>query len=290
MLGITNLSKLKKLKSSGVKLIAVDYDGTVFDRNNSKYNNPIKVIKLINEVVSNKIDFVLISARNTTLEVGFRKLASQFCKKNNKTLTFWRSGGNGMNLAKITFTKDPEKIKIKKIYSNFISDKDVKITLDVYKKINIKLDNNSCIFFKQFLNKKLPEDLVSAKYLKLMLPYDGAVFIENVKISFVLPSSKKEQREIIKIFKKELEPYGLNVGYGGLPFVDISKQLKRNGKKVDGKLLAVKTIIKKLNINEKQVATFGDMPYGNDKGLLSLPYSFILSVVSVYKAIKFLVS
>ena len=41
------LTKLRDLKKSGIKLIASDYDGTLFDRNNPRFNNPEKVIKLI---------------------------------------------------------------------------------------------------------------------------------------------------------------------------------------------------------------------------------------------------
>lgn len=266
--------KLKKVRSLGIKLIACDYDGTVFDRKDKTFNDPIKVIELIYKVRKTGIEFMLISARNTTLEIGFRELISKFCNKKRETLTIWRSGGNGMNLSKITFSTDLLKTKITKIYSNSISLKEACLSLDIYKKLNIKADRLSTIFFREFLNKKLPEDLVSKNFFNLMKPFNGAVFAESAKISFVLPSIKRDHRKIITYFKDKLHSKGLNVSYNGLCFVDISKKLKENNKIIDGKLLAIKTVMNKLKIGKKQVVTFGDSPEGNDVGLLSLPYSF----------------
>jgi len=266
--------KLNEIKSFGIRLIACDYDGTVFDRNNKNFDDPIKVVKLIYNVRKAGLEFMLISARNATLEIDFRDLVSKFCKKKDETLTIWRSGGNGMNLSRITFSKDSSKTKMNKIYSNSISLNDARIALNIYKKLNIKPDMRSKTFFRKFLNKKLPEDLVPSKFLKIMKPFNGAVFAESSKISFILPSNKGDHKKIVSYFKDKLGSTGLNVSYSGLYFIDISKKLKKNNRLIDGKLLAINTAMNELRIGRKQVVTFGDSPDGNDEGLLSLPYSF----------------
>lgn len=110
--------------------------------------------------------------------------------------------------------------------------------------------------------------------MRLARKYNGKIFAESVKITFVLPTDQSKQKKIIEILRKKLSPYGLNVGWGRIPFADVSKKLTGNGKIIDGKLLMIRNIIKKLQISDKQVATFGDAPNDNNKGLLSFPFSF----------------
>ena len=171
------LTKLRDLKKSGIKLIASDYDGTLFDRNNPRFNNPEKVIKLIYEVVNAGIEFLLISARNTTLEVEFSKTVSKISKQKKQPLTIWKSGGNGMNLVKVTYYPDFAQPKYKTIYSRSISIADIKRVLQLYKGIAIQSDPQSCAFFKQYIDKKLPEEFVPKKYVKLMFSFNGSIFI-----------------------------------------------------------------------------------------------------------------
>jgi len=56
---------------------------------------------------------------------------------------------------------------------------------------------------------------------------------------------------------------------GDETYVHITRKLKE-----DSKAVAIKTILATLGLEKNQVATFGDMPTGNDSGLLSFPYSF----------------
>lgn len=305
---------LKKIKTSKFSIIAVDYDGTIFDRYDPVYNNLEKALQLAYETTKKGIEFAFISGRNTTLEMELRETAPLFCKKKKTNLTIWRSGGNGMNLYKITYTPRTKDIKIETIYSNNISIEAVKKAIGIYKDLNIQPDPKSKAFFKSFLVKELPKDLVPKSFLRQSLPFDGKVFAESVKVTFVLPTDPKEQAKYIDLFRKKLSinklTQDLNVGWGKIPFADISKRLKLNGRPIDGKLLMVKNIIKKLGINKFQVVTFGDASNDNNKNLLSLPYSFtndknviktninsppfVLKVTnspveSVYKAIKYLI-
>lgn len=266
--------KLHELRTNGIKLIACDYDGTIFDRNDQYYNDPMKVIQLAYDVRQKGIEFAFVSGRNTTLELPLRNLIPKFCRKKGTNLTIWRSGGNGMSLSRITYTPDPKEIRVEEIYSNSISLKELKTAIKVYEKLNIRPNEKGKIFFQSFLVQDLPADLVPPKFLQIARPYKGKFFAETVKVTFVLPSSEREQEKYIKLFREKLGPFGLSVGWGRIPFADITKKLLLYGKEVDGKKLMVNAIKKKLKIKDEQIVTFGDAPNDNNAGLLSFPYSF----------------
>jgi hydroxymethylpyrimidine pyrophosphatase-like HAD family hydrolase len=259
--------KLKELKTNGVSLIAVDWDGTVYDRNDPDYNSFSKVIQLAHAVTDADIEFAVISARNTTLEFFLRQEIAQYSKEENTSLSIWRSGGNGMNLSKIT--SSPEGVLVDPIYANFLAQEDINRSMDAYLALRVSPDAESREFFNFFLQQNLPEDLVPKSFFELSKPFRGSVFAEAVKISFVLPTSIEDQEKCFDYLRNSLEPHGLVVNWSKLPFADISRKFN-----VDGKLLATQQIIQKLKIDKSHVGTFGDAPNGNDAGLLSFPYSF----------------
>ncbi len=265
---------LREAKSKNLKVIAADYDGTLYDRYDKNYNSLLKIIELAYSVTKKRISFAFVSGRNTTLEIELREIIPKFCEKQNTDMTIWHSGGNGMNLNKISYLLKSKTLKIEKFFSNTITINEVKESIKIYQQLKIVPDLKSQLFFKNYLEKNIPDDLMPKKYLELSKQSEGKIFAEAVKVSLVLPTSKEKQKQIIKILRKKLSRFDLNVGWGGIPFADVSKKLKLNNKVIDGKLLMVKNIIKYLNIKDTQVATFGDTPNDNNKGILSLPYSF----------------
>ena len=258
--------KLDELKRNGVALLGADFDGTVFDRTDPRYNLQ-QVIQLAYDVTSKKADFALISARNTTLELTLRQEVVQFCRKRNTSFSLWRSGGNGMNLSKVT--SSPEGVKVEPIYSHYLTLEDAQKSLEAYRSLHIDPDVPSQKFFQTFLQQDIPEDLVPKNFLALAKPYDGLVFGEAVKISFVLPTAIKDQETCIESLRKSLEPHGLVVGWARMPFADISKQSV-----VDGKLFAIQRVMEQLGVDGSHVGTFGDATNDSDKGFVCLPYGF----------------
>src|SRR3989338_178449 len=125
---------LQEIKVNGVKLIAADYDGTTFDRDdqNLRWKDPLTTIKLAYDVTKAGIDYALISARNTTLEVIFRVLIPLFCQKIGGNLSIYRSGGNGMNLSIVTYTPNPAEIRVEPIYTNFVTPAEVTDLIGVF--------------------------------------------------------------------------------------------------------------------------------------------------------------
>lgn len=303
--------KLIEAKSNNIKVIAADYDGTLYDRNDKNYNSLLNILSLAYKVTNKNIEFAFVSGRNTTLQVELRKLIPLFCKTKKCNLRIWHSGGNGMNLYKISYHIKTKKLYIKKIFSNTLSVNEILKIIAIYDNLQIEADSNSQNFFNAFLKNKLPNDLIPKRYVQLTKKYKGKIFAESVKVSLVLPTQINAQKKYIHLLKKQLVGTGLNVGWGGIPFADISKELKYNNKVIDGKLLMAKNIISKLKILKNQIVTFGDTPLDNNKGLLSLPFSFTNDVTlqkkklskppfilqiedspikAVYDAISFLIS
>lgn len=266
--------KLLEAKKQKITVIACDYDGTLFDRADAQYNNLAEIIKLASQVTNAGIEFAFVSGRNTTLQVGLRELIPQYCQNQKKDLRVWYSGGNGMNLQKIYYTYAKDRLDIQKIFNNSLSNDELNTIVDVYDNLNINPDKKSQCFFQLFLEKELPEDLIPKKLCALSRQYQGKIFAETVKVTLVLPTPVQEQKKYIKKLRNKLTPFGLNVGWGGIPFADISKEIRDGISIVDGKYFMVKKMIEALKITDHNVVTFGDTPNDNNQGLLQFPYSF----------------
>jgi hydroxymethylpyrimidine pyrophosphatase-like HAD family hydrolase len=264
--------KLEEARRGGIKLIAVDYDGTVYDRNDKNYNSLDNVIELAFRVFQSGISFAFVSGRNTTLDIKLREMGLRFCRKNNCSFVVWRSGGTGAVLNKLTF--NPKEVFIEKIYSNSFDKCLLEKVLDIYRELKINPDLESKKFFNEFLKNKPPEDLMPEICYKISCQSKGSVFAEAVKVTFVLPSNIDEQKKTISILRKKLDSYDLCVSWGNLPFADVGRNLRIDGKIIDGKLYMMKNLVKELKIKDNHLVTFGDSPNDNNKGLLSYPYSF----------------
>src|SRR3989338_4807438 len=269
--------KLEEARRSGVKLIGADYDGTLYDKKEPPYDDHLRVIRLVDEVSRADVDFSIISARNTTLHVPFRELASAYSQEAGRPLTLWTSGGNGMNLSRVTFSAEGQKVE--PIFTNFITPDQAELIVfifdQMFHELGIEPDARNVAFFKAFLDRDLPEDLVPRPHRQLVERYGGRYFAEAVKVTTVLPTSKEQQAECIVYLRERLEIFGFNIGWGGIAFADVSRRmLDANGKPIDGKVLVLETILARSNFAREQVTTFGDAPNGNDMGLLGFPKSF----------------
>ncbi len=256
--------KLKEAKPL-IKLFALDYDGTIYDGVN--YNLP-DAMELIEKILMRNKSVALITARAATAIKIFAPPLQEFLKQQNTTMPVFIAGGNGTILYKI------EKNNLIKIYNNGLDIQEIIQAIDAWKKIYEKLGINiddlaekGLKTFQKFLKENwtgyIPDEI-----FKLCQPYKGKIFTEEAKITFVLPKDENKHQEIIRSVGIELGK-NYSIAAGDKTFVHIAKRLKE-----DGKIVAVKTILKSLNLEINQVATFGDMPTGNDKGLLSFPYSF----------------
>jgi len=257
--------KLSELKGNGVSLLACDYDGTIFDRTNPNlgHKDSMDLAFLADE---KGIAFAVISARGATLDYEITRLVPEMCRTKGQKMTLYKSSGNGMDLKKIDFDRSGitnEEV----LYDNSMSLEEAMEVAEAYNKLRVSNpDPNAVKFFRKYLDSL--QGFISQDFLDLARLFDGKLFAENVKVSVVLPTDPKERLVLVLKLRSELGN-NFSVGQTDLPFADITKKMS-----TDGKQLAAEKIMETLGIEPKNMGCFGDSPEGNDKGLLTFPYSF----------------
>lgn len=257
----TKLAEAKPL----VKLFAFDYDGTVYDGRDFKFP---EVIALIEKILANGKSVSIITARAASAVKTFVPPLKEFLASKDINEPIFIGGGNG------TILYELKKDELKKVYSYGLNIDEINWIISGWKKIyeefkinTVDLAEKGMETFPKFLSEDwtgyIPDEI-----LNLCRPYEGKIFTEEAKVAFVLPKDEIMREKIIDEIKNELgEQY--SVAVGDKTFCHITKRLEE-----DSKAVAIKTILKIMGLGPNQVATFGDMPLGNDAGLLSFPYSF----------------
>lgn len=250
-----------------MKLLAVDYDGTLFDGSHSSLNHQAAAALLL-QPLHKGIHVVIISARDASFRKDVIPLLQPFVRKGVRC---YFGGANGTYLRRIR--NDSQK----KIYNFQMNDEEIKNILHVYDKC-IKMlalrpedySTNGINSFTKFLtNISQWSGFIPKKLLKLSLRYRGAMFIERSKISCVFPKRLGVQKSFLRILTQELgEKYNIK---GDKTFTHISKKIFTKGKTIDNKLFAMQTVMKELFLSKKEVISLGDAPNGNDAAMLKYP-------------------
>lgn len=247
-----------------VKLFGLDYDGTVAD---NEHKLP-EVMVLVEKVLTANKTAAFITARAATALKTIVPPLQELLKKNNIDFSNFVAGANGTTLYEVS------KDSFKEIYNHGLKLAEIQRAVaagrTVYQKLNINrpdLAVKGLETFQKFL-ADVWDSFIPAEIVDICRPFDGELFTEEAKVTFVLPQDKTIHQQLIEALNRELGN-GLKAVAGDETYVHITKQLEEDGKRV-----AIKTILKIMNLNEDQVVTFGDMPADNDAGLLSFPYSF----------------
>jgi hydroxymethylpyrimidine pyrophosphatase-like HAD family hydrolase len=301
-----NLAKLKlKEAKPTVKLFGLDYDGTLSDGENFKLP---QVFGLAEKILNKNKSIAFITARAATAIKILVPPLKELIDGKNISFPNYIAGGNGTTLYKVA------KDGLKEIYNHGLNLAEIKKAVDAWKKIyekNSIMDNMLTLKGLETFRKFLQDDwegYIPSDIIDICRPYDGKIFTEEAKVTFVLPQDKNLHKKLIAEVNSELSD-GLNAVAGDETYVHITKKLHEDSKKV-----AIKKILELSNLNAKEVATFGDMPLDNDAGLLSLPFSFTNSqefikrkekleeppyflsyeglspVANIYKAIEYLIT
>jgi hydroxymethylpyrimidine pyrophosphatase-like HAD family hydrolase len=254
------LAKAKKL----AKLIIFDYDGTIYD--GDKFNHS-DAAELVFRVLRRGIAAAIITARAATALKLFLPEIVRF--QLPITVPLFIAGGNGTILHRISADGS-----IKEIYKQGLSFPEIKKSIilirNSYRRCRLntaKLNKKGLKNFRSFLKQDWA-DLIPLWIMVLNVGQEGIIFAETVKVSFVLPRRQKERESLIDDIQAAAGP-SFQVVAGDDLYGHLTKRLGE-----DSKFAAVQSIARLMGLENNQLITFGDMPLGNDRGLLSFVYSF----------------
>ncbi|MFA5062290.1 MAG: HAD hydrolase family protein [Patescibacteria group bacterium] len=247
-----------------IKLFGLDYDGTVYNGIDYKVD---EAIRLVEKILDKNKSIAFITGRAATALKTLGPPLQQLLKRKNIVTPVFISGGNGAILYEV---KQDEMVEI---YNHGFELPQIIHAVaagrKVYQELGISrgdLSEEGLETFSNFLQEDW-EGYIPVEILAVCRPYNGEIFTENAKVTFVLPKDKSLGKDITARVRIELGKEF--VAISGKNFMEITKKFGE-----DGKATAIKTILKLTGLDNFQVATFGDMPGGNDIGLLSFPYSF----------------
>ncbi len=257
----TKLEEAKPL----IKLFGLDYDGTVSD--GVDYKLP-EVMVLVERILAKGKSVAFITARAATALKILVPPLQEILMRTGISIPSFVAGGNGTTLYEV------KKNKLVEIYNHGLELSQIKHAVDVWKKVYEKFGINTADLnekglktFQNFLQENW-DGYIPLEIVDICRPYEGKIFTEKAKVTFVLPKDKSFKEKIVAEVNNKLgEQYQAVAGDD--IFVHITKQLEE-----DSKVVAIKTILESMALKPTEVATFGDMPTDNDAGLLSFPYSF----------------
>jgi len=254
---------LKEAKSL-IKLFGLDYDGTVSD---AEHKQP-QVFALVEKIFAKNKSVAFITARAATAIKVLVPPLQELLNRENVSVPSFVAGGNGTTLYEV------KKNELIEIYNHGFDLPQIKRAVEVGRKVYEKLGIGSADLadkgletFKKFLTESW-DGYVPAEMIDVCRPFSGELFTEQAKVTFVLPKDKSLHPKVVAELNESLgEEYRASAG--DETYVHITRKLSE-----DSKTVAIKKILEILNLRQTEVATFGDMPTGNDAGLLSFPYSF----------------
>lgn len=300
---------LKKIKPK-IRAFVFDVDGTI----KSSSEPECLPLELMKKIVSSGKFAAIITASGVSALEGLAQPIVKLISENNYSIPVYFGVANGVALYRLDNQGRHE------LYHYSLKIDEINNILEawtiVMKKNKIKdadLVEKGLITFKEFLKKDwggyIPED-----YLLLSGKFAGKCFVEKLKATFVMPRNEVfSQEKFVATMQEEID----KIAGRGKYIIDMGDTTFSHVTQRPGmipKLFALKRIIKELKLKKEQVLTFGDMPFGNDKGLLidsHLPYTFTnkyfdkpniknppfvlpeseqTPIKSVYKAVDFLLT
>jgi hydroxymethylpyrimidine pyrophosphatase-like HAD family hydrolase len=296
--------KLKEAKTL-VKLFGMDFDGTVFDNIDFKL---FEVASLVKRILDDGKSVAFVTARAASALKILVPILQELLTQKEFSGSCFIAGGNGAVLYEV------KKDELIEIYNHGLEVSQIIHIVEegknIYKKLGINstdLTERGVDTFKRFITEDW-RTYISSDIVDVCRLSEGKFFTEQANVHFVLPKDKSLHQKIVNQLNEKLgEEY--RAVAGDEVYVHVTKRLGE-----DSKAVAIKTILNILGLEYIHVATFGDMPMGNDSGLLSFPFSFTNSrefayikkesqqppyilyeldltpVAQVYKAIDFLLS
>ncbi|MBU4210234.1 hypothetical protein KKE47_03510 [Patescibacteria group bacterium] len=293
-----------------IKAFVFDFDGTI----KSSKEPDCLPLELIERIVSAGKKVAIVTASGVSALNGLGQQITRLLLEGNYSTRVYLGIANGMGLYGLDKQGKCE------LYSYPIEIIDVKKILKAWEKavslVGIKdedLVEKGLTTFKRFLEKDwgryIPKD-----YLSLVKSRKGKCFAERLKVTLVMPRSEVfSQVEFVRMVQEEIdkltgkEKFVIETGDDVFAHVTCWPRM-------EPKLFALNRIKLELELKDRELVVFGDMPFGNDRGMLidsNLPYTFtnryfkkkdvkkppyFLSglaerpVLSVYRAVNYLIN
>jgi len=302
---MTNTSEILNNIKPIVKAFVFDFDGTI----KSSAEPECVPMDLIKKIVSKNKFVGIVTASGVSAISGLGEQIMKLINDNNFEIPIYLGVANGMALYKL------EKNGKQELYNYSISLEDTKKIIEVWKSVMITIGvkdddlmEKGLKTFNEFLLKNWGE-YIPFEFLSLSKEYSGKCFVEKLKSTFVMPKNDIfSQEKFITLMQEGLgEKFIIDMGDNVFAHVTIRPGMAP-------KLFALNKIKDELKLTDEQIITFGDMPFGNDKGLLidsKLPYTFtninyenssinappfllqdaeLAPVASVYRSVEFLIN
>ncbi len=248
--------KIDELKEQGISMWASDYDGTLYGHN----YRPGDVATLVGHSSRQDIVPAVISARDATAKRELLPEIQRELALRGMQAPVYMGLANGKGLYKV------EAGGIEPIYEFGLDDDDIRRIMDAYGELGIEVTDPMDSIRQKSLKANW-NNLIPPHLLDLAAGTKG-FWAEPLKASVRLPDEKNLRLEAVDMLSQFLDGQ-YDVGWSGGVMADVTRSIG-----TDGKLYAARTLMDINRTCDAHVGTFGDMPHGNDKGLLSLPYSF----------------
>lgn len=263
---------LKEAKQQKVRLLASDIDWTLRDPTNPKYDFHA-VQKLCLHIIQKGITILILTGRDASLRRDFIPGMIILLKKHNITIPMYVGCANGISLYKLS------KNGTRTIYKHPLRVTQINEILRIIKETHfiyqLKLEDfqkRGISVFQSFLLSNW-NGIIPQKYIKKAKPFNGTVFIEPSKISFVLPKSQSTSSSFITRIKREL-PNILCV-QNDQEFGHISLLKSEKRQIIADKSFALEYVRKKMHLRATHLVVFGGaLDQIDQKILQKYPFSF----------------
>jgi hydroxymethylpyrimidine pyrophosphatase-like HAD family hydrolase len=248
------------------RAIVLDFDGTIYQDGIVSYADSARLIMQIREA---GIFPIIITARDATMRRDFLPLLQEMISA-QRTVTetpVYVGLSNGM----AGYCLMPDSIV--PLYARVWSQDELATICSTYAKIRGEYGIERCLIpecsLEDFLaswESFVPEDLLRITHQNF------GVWVEPSKVTVAASNDPTVVQEMLQALSAQLGD-GFEVLWSGLPVIDITPKLPGVE---DPKLHGLQQILSQLpeDLTNLQLVTFGDSPFGNDRGILSYPFSF----------------
>ncbi|HET9947088.1 MAG TPA: HAD family hydrolase [Patescibacteria group bacterium] len=248
---------LERAQANGIKLVATDYDGTIMGDAITHQQATSLILAIARQTPENSGAIPLIAtARDATIQKAqFQALLEATAQEGQQFNPIFVATANGASMYVI------HRGQLGLIYENRLTQEDLSHIASAYQELGIQISDQRDERRQTDLAQNW-EGIIPEETLDFARRHRG-LWAEQTKVTLLLEEGQNDHSSVATALREHLGPE-FSVGWTTAPILDITKTLPE-----DGKMYAVHKLSEFLGIDSSNLATFGDMPDGNDRHLLS---------------------